>query len=1200
MTRITWGEGVDSVPVYPWDDASILISRIGKKTKIPARFIRLRTNIQPMIRSSTGDETITIQWDNLLEEWTQIQPLWKKPIVLIVGEEEDDQIAFLRSRWNEITEPVWDQHFQHQFPEISHQEMGERIQKQENADADRQDMHDKASQTYKTMIKHNLKEEPSWSTKTHRIQYVVPDDRGTDHVFQELRLSPNWIMSVLHKKTFDWAEKEFFFTKTRRMKDPNISALWNEGLLVEEIRRKGLGIFLYAPNQPPVMIRQKDRKHIVVEVEGDVPFDQIQLAIMNQEPPVEQLDVGMVGDMVFGDMYVDMTLLQDTIMNDPVASLFLWVDESRRLFYENKLPVHLTPLFCNLLGVSSDADLLFQNVHRQKEYQVVVLVKTPITEQSLPIFTRVMSHVMARHAHLADDLLTTYNQFIPSFKETMEKRKNALVSKQRKPDYITKYPRLFVSSIYRSICQLACQPEMLQEDEIAGIPADRLLRFPPEKVEEINPEYYFCPNEDYPYAGLKEMKGPKVFMNVAPCCYNSPQTKENARKLKNIFAELVEKGGKGKKDNIIKGKLLIKNVGQLGEIRPPSLRRFLMSYNFAYEYYRIGTRRSASSLIACLMQHRRLTRLVEDREDDEQVRTRIANDPSCVEACLQENPGLTTEEIKKDMLDMSLYFDPRRFYRAVEIFFRVRLIVFTKPRDEKQGEDATIMTPVSMRSHYSCHNTSATIIIFEHWGGRTNLVAGFPYAHCELIGFKPKLPDKPEIVTDFSDPTLCKTFQKSVLQIVDNLRYDFDGSFPIFAYDRKHCWFDRHIIGQTLDPIGKVRWLHFEYNRKLFSALVDPPMPVLQDVPIAPKNTGVPDAVRMRNFMLSFKGWEIHVPHYGSDIIFWSVRQDDAMWKSLEEKTPVRLTFACRLPAPRPEELEQRGGILQKVIHVGGSSSLCYTNLFETIAAPPTAMNMEKVARILSDLAVHNFSLFLRENKVMEGAVNPDELMNTFYSMRVVIDPSHEFSLPYQPSRFVRRDRLILPSIRFWKKIEFHLRWLLFYQPDRLFHPRADEEILPNLYSKITDFSASDTDHYYCHLEKLVSVHRNSVEREYPLVQCPLQELPAHFHPHQEHPVFWYHQDFSPFPHPSLVYHFKSFAACVMAGNEWRSKRSMPEQGDLMHQSEEEPKDDGAVMEWSHEEQKWIKVLSGKDPLFRARIGDNDYFLFLSPTSITI
>lgn len=1201
MTKLTWGDGSVSVAVYPWDDVPIIVSRISKKVNVPARYIRLRTNLPVLLERvedwKVHDPPLSIEWDNLWDMWRE-KPLTRS-VVSVVGGEEEDHIAYMRSRWDEVTEKQWADHFQEQFPHLSMQEMLEQIQKQKDADDDQQIMHNKYSKIFKDMSRHTAKD-VLWNTKTHRVQYVFQDDRGIDLIFHDMTLSSPWTLAVLHKKVFQWTEKEYFFTKLRRMKDPNIPLLWSEGMILEDIRRAGMGVFIYQGSndmdkaqlpQAPVIIRQVDKK-IVVEMEGNARLEDIQELIQDHDPPKEEHDVGMVGDMVFTDTYLDMPLIQDAIMNDPVLSLFLYVDEARRFSYDNKLPVQLTKYFISLLALPQNADIVFQNVYRQKEHQLIMIVKTPISEQALQKLTIVMSHLVGRFQHLVEELTEEYTKYIPSFADNMNKRKNAMITKMKKPDYITKYPRLFVSSLYRSICQLACQPEMLHPDEIAGIPPERLIRFPPEKVEEIDPEYYFCPSEEYRYAGLKEMKGPKVFLNVAPCCYNSPQTKENERKLENIFTEMVEKGGKGKKDNIIKGKLLIKNPGQLGEVRPPSIRRFLLAYNCTFDYYRIGTRRSSSSLIACMMQHRKLSHSFEDRETDEEVRIRVANDPSCVEACLQENPGLGVEEIRQDMLDMNVYFDPKRFYRAVEIFFGVRLIVFTKPKEESKGEDATLFIPISMRSHYSAHNSSPAVILFEHWGGRTNLVAGFPYPHCELIGFKPKIEEKPELMTDFSDPDVCKTFQKQVFQIVDNIVYDFDGSFPIFPYDRKHCWFDRRIVGQTLDALGKVRWLHFEYNRKLFTALVDPPMAVLKDVPLAPKNTEIPDAVRMRNFLLSFDGWEIDVPDYGSDVVFWSVRQNNVLWKTLEERMPMRLTFVCRLPEARPTQLEARGELLQKVIRVHEPLSLYYGNMFETQISRSSAVHMEKAARIISDLAIHYLSVFLKENEIKKNAVEPDALMDSFYKRHVVVETNHIFPVPYNPSGYVRKDRIIVPSTRFWKKLEFQLRWLLFYHPDRLFG-RKDEDTMPNFFSKITDFSLTDTEHYYCHLEHLANVFRYSIEKDYPLVQCTLTELPAMFK-QKPGPLMWYHPDFSPLPNPSLVYLFQSFPCCVKAGEEWHTHKKVPSTSELPEEGGDVEQETVPVMEWSHEQHKWEWVVRGNNPVYRARVGDDNYLLFLS------
>jgi len=175
---------------------------------------------------------------------------------------------------------------------------------------------------------------------------------------------------------------------------------------------------------------------------------------------------------------------------------------------------------------------------------------------------------------------------------------------------------------------------------------------------------------------------------------------------------------------------------------------------------------------------------------------------------------------------------------------------------------------------------------------------------------------------------------------------------------------------------------------------------------------------------------------------------------------------------------------------------------------------------------------------------------------------------------------------------------MLFYHPEILFQFEK-LAMLPNFYNKITDFCLTDTKHYYCYLEHIGALDRYSIEDEYPLQHCVMNDLPQYFKETKSSPIFWYHEDYSPFGHPSLVYHFKTLNDCIKAEKEWVEQGYMPLQRaraeNINEKADNNVDDNIPVMEWNMDQKRWVSVVEGEHPFFRAQVSNKDYFLFISP-----
>lgn len=1178
MATFLWEEN-QSIPVYPWDTSTLLLARISEKEGTPVPYLRVEQDFYKLLQDIDWEDEVEVNLDvrNLEKEWAGTDMIMT--LKTLVPEEKALYLRY-KTRTGEVDEQLWDTLFRHEFQDLSFAEWQQTIRQQEQEE--KQDA--KAAHTLSKHYKEFAMEEQhpilGWKVETHRVQYQVEDPRTLPQLFADLKLTKEWRMALLHQKLFQWGEKDNWVVKMKRMKDPSLEGLLQD--IQESVVPSSMepGILLYHHHlETPVRIQPG--LEIEMETSDEYPNLIGNVQDILEIPTIKkQVDVGMVGHFMFPQLYIDIPLFQDMCMNDPIISHFLYINELNKTQFDTQVGIHFQQPLKDVLQAETikKYDFTLKNIHRQTGFQVVVSLETPLSQKHLPIFFIMLRQVIARYVRQRDRVLEEYAVFIPTIKTILEKAQRSLVKniKSTRPEYISKYPRMFVRNLYSVICQKNLQPTLITEEDTHALPKESVLLFPPQPIAELQPEYYYCPNKDYPFAGLKEMdlKGKDVFINLVPCCFNSPQEKENERKLLKLRTKddtvEEEKEKTVSKANIITGKFLIKYPGQLGTIRPPSMNRFFMAYDPFVEYFRIGTEQSTSSLIHCMLTRRNMMG-VSTPYNAVEVREKISQDKDCVVACLQENPGLNLDEIRADIANPLVYFDPRRFYRAIELYFGVRLLVFSKEQDMAE-EDAQLLYPFSMRTHYSNHSELPFTVIFEHWGGKTNILSKFQHPHCELVGYKP--PTEPTMRFDFNP--------KGIFQLLENTVFPFDGNQAIQSFYRKECWFFRHIIGQTTDPLGKVRWLHFQYYNQDFYAEIYPPLAVQDDVEVGPLPKDIPivSARLLVRFLQKFDHWE--KLFLQDDLVYWKVSQDHVLWKSLEENSSLHFVFVCRLEKPPlaiPDDL-------RSYIRETPPPFM----MFKPKDTVPFLHYSENIAHQLVQYGISSFSHFLQENKVRQDALDANTLIETFFQTRIKITPGHIYDQGTES--YFSNGKLVLPSQRFWEKLLFQLKWLLFYQPQYIF---STKETTPNNLQQVHDFAQIDPDHYYCELGAAQNVLRYSVEDTYEVLSCPLEELPAAYKQHQDQYVLWYQQDLSPYPHPSLVFLYPTYTMTLLAIHHWRKDHRIMPAGMLMDMpdTEEEPN----VYDWEPTLHRWLP--SGNagatittEKMFRARIGQEEYLLF--------
>jgi len=1079
----------------------------------------------------------------------------------------------------------------------------------------------------------------SWRVKSHRLIYRLQESRLLGDLFNSASLPEPWLLLLFHETRL-WSQPPKTFSMIRRYHDPRVLALV-ENLTKDEDDKELLqasqqGLSLYRENlEKPVLIRHT-KDHLEMELESRHGLDLLSevrelLSLRGEVTSTE--DIGLVGTMTYRDLYIPYPLFQDVCMNNRTVHHFLYINELRRAHYQTSLPVWFRPDLRQILGLPEKRDrtsfytpdLTLVNTHRHSGYMLQINLTTPLREDKLEVFMNIMERLLHYFLQQQKDLVHYYEQFLPDFQADLEKTKSDLSKvKQESHSYLTLYPMMFVKGLYSVRCQKPMQPILVSEKEAASLPENSVLFFPPEPKGEIMPEYYHCPNPKYPVAGLfpMDINGLDVYINRAPCCFKSKRDVPDAARLASVrtrddedWQEAEEGGGGGMirsigtgketKDDIT-GDMLIKFMGQKGRINPPLIIRFFMAIDPLAEYRRLGNQQGPSSLISCLLQRYNLSENFTDSTVEE-VREKMARDDRCVQACLQENPGRNFEEVRKDMADPRLYFDPRRFYRACELYFQVLLVVFTKP-PKIQSTHAELLFPFSMRSHYTQQHPHRDHIVFvmEHWGGKTNILTKLSHPHNELLIYKP-----------FTETNWRVDFTSSrVMGVLETTRLDFDASRLLQPLDTK-VWFLRKVVGQTVDPLGKVRVLHFKIGNDdshptILPGILDQPLPILDkeegvtatEIPaisFSDSTKAVSLSPSILTFLQRFHQWTRVRLHPDQKTLLWTVTQPRVFWRLSDTVAhSLSLTFLLRLSQPLSSEvLRQRLAehtVLQKdhphlLRELEAIPTLPPSLLLPTIQMAPeltlqqlrsTARYQEKLARCLYDLSVSCFAHYLREHKIPMGAMDPDEILDSFKKRHILIDPQLAPPLDrlIDPSTAVetlyREKKIHMPHLDFWKRVAYNLRWQMFYDGKGLEARGHSFHMLPYFYQKLSDFSVRPL-YYLCELPSLLSVLQDAVEGTYPLLTQSFQEMNLESFPRLVARVA-YHRQESPFPsQPYLVVLYPSLIACRYALHQYHQSSTLPDPRHLPHEEVLE----GTVEMvhepyrlWNSETKEWTLVLS--------------------------
>ena len=572
-------------------------------------------------------------------------------------------------------------------------------------------------------------------------------------------------------------------------------------------------------------------------------------------------------------------------------------------------------------------------------------------------------------------VLSYYRQYIEL--EVNLEPVEAPASKKKDASLKAQVPELFVAN-YTRLCN---KPPIIvdQQEE-----SSEILKFP--IYGEGEPNFYKCPYPEYKYPGLRANATlvNKATFPFVPCCYQRPQTYSKNVKLyydRETYEQRVNTGEIGKSLKV----LAPRRIGVL----PPRVDK-LLNYVLGTKFYRYGIRASRSSCIEVL-------NLVTGQSlTDAEVREELVER---AELCKSEFPTISTKEIKNKIRDHETYIDPKLFKNALEDFYQVSYVLFSKDQDD-------FSTYPTKFIKFVCTFNEQIFFMIEH-------------EHEQHV----------ELVIDEETSTLINKQTKSLQILYNHAHGPIQPLFELYKQRFEYTVFDARVkdltldeqrvkqsidaftlypwemtaeeptikpLNQYIDSYGQTRLVEFKDGQISFVGQFDP-LPCLR-LPI--KSLG--HFIRRNNKLTQADIDYIHTTHKWCNLY------------SLPNPTPrgVGSPISRELNPASRDERPLPGG--QRVVTTWYQSKLDPDNASQ--ANPYTEYKtMKKLAEYILWGACYVYSSFYFDISVDEWIDNHTRVIPDFTYSRVEVKPV------FDKSEFLVDDKFIFDSSEFQERIKYNL-----------------------------------------------------------------------------------------------------------------------------------------------------------------------------------
>ena len=552
-------------------------------------------------------------------------------------------------------------------------------------------------------------------------------------------------------------------------------------------------------------------------------------------PNLKFLDITetqIIGDYYFPQQRVNMYVLSDLIMNNPIFSKLINVDESVKVTKKKKegqqpwLHVHFDHPSTGDVSVSVSQRVVDRGeAIMRKESSEIFPHNSPYIrmhikardKSSVQFFQKMFAKLLYLYEKEKEQIITEYKVYLPKFGVFQEYE-----FKERKENMDQD---VFVRN-YTRYCPEDRMPTKISEDEVKKYQDEgrMVMKYPrdiPKNVPENevfpsdgrNQQYYVCLKGEFIYPGVQENKHDnKDEYPYVPCCFKMDQSKEGSNYKKYFFNEKIQNKEKSQQQLIVTDKIL--SDEQYGKI-PDIFSKMFQFFDpeTTNTYIRVGVNRSKSSFLeAVMVALHDITGILKEKNRKakvEQIRKELASKENSALArqCLYD---ISSEHISEKINNMDSYFDPKYFVQQLEVYFKCNIFVFNRTQ---------LILPRYTQSYYKNINRENCVLIYEHIGSESD---NAKYPQCEIIcrwnktnpkdtlySFPMKHPVSSKVNSIFEKLNLTYCLNKKVQEVNVNIN-EMKG-----------------IVSQKIDSYGKCRCVEFSFQDKQVF-MITSPIPPLQ------------------------------------------------------------------------------------------------------------------------------------------------------------------------------------------------------------------------------------------------------------------------------------------------------------------------------------------------------------------------------------
>lgn len=363
---------------------------------------------------------------------------------------------------------------------------------------------------------------------------------------------------------------------------------------------------------------------------------------------------------------VSLVVLKDLLTNDPNVYNISFINESA-LINTRKTNLNIFLRGSQTTGNTNIGVSLFE---RPDSVGTFIRIKKIVGEsnlnQRIDFYMGKINKILQYTYDNTANIVKFYRQYINLKVDT-----NPFIEQDRKDEESTlkaQVPEIFLTN-YTRLCNkppvlLPTTTDITDVDNLSK--SNTVLKFP--IYGETTPRLYTCPYPDYKYPGLRENNklDNKDKFPFVPCCYQRPQhMSKNFRVYYNqeVQAQRTNAGEIGKSLKI----LAPERLGVL----PPKIDK-LLNYTTGNKFFRYGVPQSKSSCLTLL------NKITNNHESEQTIRLELSKR---AELCKGEF-NTTVSEIVKKIKDSSVYINPRLFKGALEDYYQISYILFSKDKDD--------------------------------------------------------------------------------------------------------------------------------------------------------------------------------------------------------------------------------------------------------------------------------------------------------------------------------------------------------------------------------------------------------------------------------------------------------------------------------------------------------------------------------------